>query len=325
MRVAAATFVTGVALAGKRHGFAGPAHHMPAGGDMTHEHMDHHEHHAMPPHDPAMNVEGAHPMPHDETMPEPYIAECHEGEVLCMEDAPADCADCMPYSFCSWGSSCPPPPLMCDWDSEMNCWENDGTEWGTEFCASWEQGCPITCFDSDIKCHDDWGQFCMPMEDGCPPPPANCDWEFEMHCWEDNGTIFSNEFCAPLDTGCPITCSENEMSCADEWGEFCVNMEYGCPPPMSHCDWDFEMPCWEDDGTYWGVEFCSPKETGCPMMDYYHTEAEVDATMTNAPYEATHGYSHAHRGFAGPKKVDRKTAKSGHKKHFKRGKKKGGN
>jgi hypothetical protein len=66
-----------------------------------------------------------------------------------MDPPPPDCPDCMTAEYCMpMDMGCPPPPVYCDWETQVLCYEppTDCTGeacWPTEFCAPLEPGCPM--------------------------------------------------------------------------------------------------------------------------------------------------------------------------------------
>jgi len=276
---------------------------------------------------------------------------------------------CNPMEFCMpHHEGCPPPPVQCDWETQTLCYQPprpdcEGTAcWGSEFCSG-PEGCPedvsyggdgsgsgsggkdgmgLECGGDEVVCMDppapdcaDWGwcepmEWCMPMSEGCPPPPVNCDWETETSCWNPppkdcKEGCWGHEFCVTIHDGCPmppVECGEGELVCESppppdcaDWGmcdtmQWCLGSDYahqGCPPPPPFCNWETDAWCFnpppEDCAgpACWGHEFCMPLDQGCPPVPITCYEGEMVCSHPPAPDCAEWGGCNPHE-FCMPEK-----------------------
>merc|ERR1719463_307638 len=160
----------------------------------------------------------------------------------------------------------------CDAATEILCYDSVDPD-----CIDCTQ--PADCDEFGSGCAPD--EFCVPMEEGCPPPPVYCDFETEEMCYTPppadcmGAACWGTEFCAPMDPGCPmppLDCMGDQVQCADPpppdcpdcmTAEYCMPMDMGCPPPPTYCDWATEVMCYEppmdcNGDACWPAEFCAP-------------------------------------------------------------------
>ncbi|CAK9058763.1 unnamed protein product [Durusdinium trenchii] len=144
---------------------------------------------------------------------------------------------------------------VCGYDQLLCDAAGDHTE---PWCALKEMGCPVHCADVDFQCHTPASCTGCTAVNWCSsaPCPASCK-DHEISCSGASGS-----YCVPFDTGCPAKCHKDEYEChrpGVSAGEAGVNYCSSAPCPPG-CN-ETEVAC----GTNDGVEFCAPKELGCPV------------------------------------------------------------